>query len=78
LRDAPPHIDGMKPIHLFVFAVLFILGALAFRDLTEPVAHNLYFEVNGDDASVYGTTDSNSHNLVKDFVRIDKDPGCAS
>ena len=59
----------MKPIHLFVFAVLFILGALAFRDLTEPVAHNLYFEVNGDDASVYGTTDSNSHNLVKDFVR---------
>jgi len=59
----------MKMIHLFVFAVLFALGALAFWDLTEPVEHNVHFDVQGDVAYVYGTTDSSSHNLVKDFVR---------
>jgi len=59
----------MKLIHIFVFAVMLILGALAFRDLTKPVEHDLRFEVSGTSASVYGRTDSNSHNLVKDFVR---------
>ncbi len=59
----------MKLIHIFIFAVLFILGALAFWDLTEPVEHDVTFDVKGNVAYVTGTTDSNSHNLVKDFVR---------
>lgn len=59
----------MKPAHLFVFAVLFILGVTAFRDLNKPVEHDLRFEVDGTSAYVFGTTDSHSHNLVKNFVR---------
>ena len=59
----------MKLIHLFVFAVLLALGALAFWDLAEPVEHDVTFNVQGKAAYVTGTTDSNSHNLVKDFVR---------
>lgn len=63
----------MKFIHLFLFAVMFALGALAFWDLTEPVEHDVRFEVQGNAAYVSGTTDSNSHNLVKDFVRENPD-----
>ena len=37
--------------------------------MTEPVQHNVTFDVQGEAAYVFGTTDSNSHNLVKDFVR---------
>ena len=59
----------MKPIHLFVFAVIFILGVMAFRDLTKPIEHDLRFMADGQTAYVFGTTDSQSHNLVKDFVR---------
>lgn len=59
----------MKSTHLFVFAVLFILGVMAFRDLTKPIEHDVTFKVQGDTAYVFGTTDSNSHNLVKNFVR---------
>lgn len=59
----------MKLIHPFIIAVMIALGVLAFRDLTKPVEHNLRFDVQGDAAFVYGTTDSNSHNLVKKFVR---------
>lgn len=63
----------MKLIHLFVFVVLFALGALAFWDLTEPVEHDVTFNVRGDVAYVSGTTDSNSHNLIKNFVRENPD-----
>jgi hypothetical protein len=59
----------MKSAHLIVFAVMFILGVMAFRDLTKPIEHDLRFDVRGNSAYVFGTTDSNSHNLVKNFVR---------
>jgi len=59
----------MKSTHLSVFAILFILGVMAFRDLTKPIEHDVTFKVQGDTAYVFGTTDSNSHNLVKNFVR---------
>jgi hypothetical protein len=59
----------MKLAHLIVFAVMFILGVMAFRDLTKPIEHDLRFDVRGNSAYVFGTTDSNSHNLVKNFVR---------
>jgi len=59
----------MKLIHIFIVAVMLALGFLAFRDLTKPVEHQLSFRVQGNAAYVFGTTDSHSHNLVKNFVR---------
>jgi hypothetical protein len=59
----------MKLVHFIVIAVMFIIGVLTFMDMTEPYEHNLSFEVLGQRAVVRGTTDSQSHNLIKDFVR---------
>ena len=63
----------MKLAHIIVLAALLIMGLLTFRDMTEPYAHDLTFEVQGNNAIVRGTTDSHSHNLVKDFVRENPD-----
>jgi len=59
----------MKLAHLIVIAVMLIIGVMTFRDMTKPYEHNLTFEVQGQSALVRGTTDSRSHNLVKNFVR---------
>lgn len=59
----------MKLTHLIVIAAMLILGVMTFLDITKPVEHKLSFDVQGTHAIVYGTTDSNSHNLVKDLLR---------
>ncbi len=59
----------MQRIHFFVIAVMIVLGGLAVRDLTKPVEHQLSFNVQGETAFVFGTTDSNSHNLIKSLLR---------
>ena len=63
----------MKLPHLIVIAALFIMGVITFMDVTKPVEHNFRFDVQGQTAHVYGTTDSRSHNLIKDFVRENPD-----
>jgi len=63
----------MKPAHIIVIAVMLVIGVLTFRDMNKPYDHDLTFEVQGDSAVVRGTTDSHSHNLVKNFVR--ENPG---
>ena len=59
----------MKLAHVIVIAVMLILGVITFLDVSKPYEHQLTFEVKGKSAIVRGTTDSHSHNLVKDFVR---------
>jgi hypothetical protein len=59
----------MKPAHFIVIAAMLMIGVLTYRDMTEPYAHDLTFEVAGTSAIVRGSTDSRSHKLVKDFVR---------
>lgn len=63
----------MKLAHIIVIAAMLIIGVMTFRDVTKPVEHQLTFDVQGDVAYVYGTTDSQSHNLVKNLVR--ENPG---
>lgn len=63
----------MKAAHIIVIAVMLVIGVMTFLDMTEPIEHDVRFEVQGTQAYVYGTTDSNSHNLVKDFVRENPD-----
>ncbi len=63
----------MKLTQIIVIAAMLIMGVLTFWDMTEPYEHSLTFEVQGNHAIVRGTTDSHSHNLIKDFVR--ENPG---
>lgn len=63
----------MKLAHVIVIAAMLIIGVMTFRDVTKPYEHNLTFEVQGQSAIVRGTTDSHSHNLVKNFVRENPD-----
>ena len=63
----------MKLAHILVIAVMLIIGVLTFRDMTKPYVHDLTFETQGRQAIVRGTTDSRSHNLVKNFVRENPD-----
>lgn len=63
----------MKLAHIIVLAALLLMGFLTFRDMAEPYDHDLTFELQGDRAAVRGSTDSRSHNLVKDFVRENPD-----
>ena len=63
----------MKLPHLIVIAAMLIVGALTFMDVTKPVEHQLSFHVQGEAAYVTGTTDSKSHNLIKNFVRQNPD-----
>lgn len=60
---------SMKPAHIIVIVAMVLIGVLTFRDMTKPYAHDLTFEVQGASAVVRGTTDSRSHNLVKNLVR---------
>lgn len=60
---------GMKLAQIIVILVMFAVGVFTFMDITKPYVHELTFEVDGRAAYVRGTTDSHSHNLVKDFVR---------
>jgi len=59
----------MKIPHFIVIGAMLVLGFMVFRDAMKPYDHNLSFEVEGQRAIVRGTTDSHSHNLVKNFVR---------
>lgn len=63
----------MKLAHIIVFAALLIMGVITFLDATKPVEHDVTFTVQGRAAYVTGTTDSRSHNLVKDFMRENPD-----
>ena len=63
----------MKLAHVIVIAAMLIIGVMTFRDVTKPYEHNLTFQVQGQSAIVRGTTDSHSHNLVKNFVRENPD-----
>jgi len=59
----------MKLPHIIVIAAMLIIGFMTFRDMSKPYDHDLSFEVSGQSAIVRGTTDSHSHNLLKDFMR---------
>ena len=59
----------MKLAHVIVIAAMLLIGFMTFRDLSKPYDHDLSFEVQGQSAVVRGTTDSHSHNLLKDFMR---------
>ncbi len=59
----------MKLPHIIVIAAMLLMGVITFRDMMKPIEHDLKFEVQGDAAYVFGTTDSRSHNLLKNFVR---------
>jgi len=63
----------MKLAHVIVIAAMLIIGFMTFKDMTKPYAHDLTFKVQGSSAIVRGTTDSQSHNLVKNFVRENPD-----
>ena len=63
----------MKLPHILVIAALLIMGFITFMDVTKPVEHNVIFDVQGGAAYVTGTTDSKSHNLIKNFVRENPD-----
>ena len=58
----------MKLTHIIVIAAMLIIGFMTFRDMSKPYDHDLSFEVSGQSAIVRGTTDSHSHNLLKDFM----------
>ena len=59
----------MKLAHVIVIVAMLMVGLLTFRDMTKPYEHDLTFEVQGRSAVVRGTTDSRSHNLIRNFVR---------
>ena len=63
----------MKLQHMIVIAVMLIMGVITFMDATKPIEHDVSFDVNGRIAYVSGTTDSKSHNLIKNFVRENPD-----
>lgn len=63
----------MKLPHLIVIAAMLIIGVMTFMDMTKPVEHDLKFHVQGDATYVTGTTDSRSHNLIKNFTRDNPD-----
>jgi len=59
----------MKLQHLIVIAAIALMGIITFRDKLKPIEHDLKFNVQGQEAYVIGTTNSQSHNLIKNFVR---------
>ena len=59
----------MKLQHLIVIAAIALMAIITFRDKLKPIEHDLKFNVQGQEAYVTGTTNSQSHNLIKKFVR---------